>query len=90
MVHFLRRLVFRDTLVTLEVQTPSRNNILKLISDQLYKVIALHDNLTSFCSGGSANWGRGVQPLAHEAHPKIFELPRPLPVITVAAVLIGS
>jgi len=31
-------------------------------------------------SGGSRNLERGVQPLAHEAHPKMFGLPRPLPV----------
>ena len=32
-------------------------------------------------SGGSRNLERGVQPRAHEAHPKLFGLPRPLPVI---------
>ena len=31
-------------------------------------------------SGGFRNWERGVQPLAHKAHPLIFGLPRPLPV----------
>jgi len=31
-------------------------------------------------SGGSRNSERGVQPLAHKVHPKIFGLPHPLPV----------
>ena len=34
----------------------------------------------SCTSGGSRNWDRGVQPLAHETHPKNFWLPHPLPV----------
>jgi len=49
-------------------------------------------------SGGSRNLERGVQPWAHEAHRKVFGLPRPLPVINVfvthviivATVLTGS
>jgi len=31
-------------------------------------------------SGRSKNLERGVQPRMHEAHPKIFGLPHPLPV----------
>ena len=31
-------------------------------------------------SRGFRNLERGVQPLPHEAHPKILEVPRPLPV----------
>ena len=32
-------------------------------------------------SGRFRNLERGVQPLARKAHPKIFGLPRPLPVM---------
>ena len=34
-------------------------------------------------SGRFRNLERGVQPLAHEVHPKIFGLPRPLPVTAI-------
>ena len=37
-------------------------------------------------SGGSRNLERGVQPRANEAHPKIFGLPRPFPVILMHVV----
>jgi len=39
-----------------------------------------HNKAGSEGSGGSRNLERGVQPLAHEAHSRIFGLPRPLPV----------
>ena len=42
----------------------------------------LRSNVT-FCSGGSRNLERGVQPRSHEARPKIFGLPRPLPVTLI-------
>ena len=38
-------------------------------------------------SGGFRNLERGVQPLAREAQPKIFGLPRPLLVNTCIEVL---
>ena len=35
-------------------------------------------NIVMVSSGGSRNLERGVQPLVHEGHPKIFGLLRPL------------
>ena len=54
----------------------SYHDFSKVYSDKLTLVYIVQSNN----SGGFRNLERGVQPLAGEAQPKIFELPCPLPV----------
>ena len=41
-------------------------------------------------SGGSRNLERGVQLRVHEAHPKIFGLPRPLPDVNAHVIIVAT
>ena len=41
-------------------------------------------------SGGSRNFERGVQLRVHEAQPKIFGLPRPLPDVNARVIIVAS
>jgi len=42
-------------------------------------------NMVRILSGVSRNLERGVQLRVHAVHPKIFRLPRPLPVVNARA-----
>jgi len=41
-------------------------------------------------SGGSRNLERGVQLRVHEANPKIFGLPRPLPDVNAYVIIVAT
>jgi len=41
-------------------------------------------------SGGSRNLERGVQLRVHEAHPKMFGLPRPLPDVNAHVIIVAT